>query len=460
MSFSSFPTQYAANISSNSVGQFSASKFAQNISGTGQIITAPDGSLHYVRNEGNTFAAPVIPPQGTQNEQHQTLLTIPITVPGAKPGDAQQTVHIQVLNPNPVPQAPAKFQMGQMQLPVQNQQPSGTTVLTVAYSPQDNKFLTNHTFPDSMTVVAALQPQDLQLLAHAQLAQISANNKPQMPLEQPAPHSNEQYNNNNDVVAIKQEPSNDWENVNAASSQNNGNFQQNCAPQSSLPLNLQPYLKFNPVKYETEPAQEAGTKQEENVKAKRKRKVKKKIPKVKAPKPGQVLIATAADGTTLFCCPECQMAYPEKENLEQHLTVHKIERRYICDICGAGLKRKEHLERHKSGHNPDRPYICSVCMKGFKRKEHLNLHFVIHSGLKNEICSECGKGFYRKDHLRKHANSHIAKRIKEELSGKSICPGGGIDQSKTTSDIISDNCPISISLDLNMPNKSENNTIS
>lgn len=122
-----------------------------------------------------------------------------------------------------------------------------------------------------------------------------------------------------------------------------------------------------------------------NGKAKKKRKYKKKPPKPKPPKPGQVHIATALDGTILFCCPECQMAYAEKTDLEQHLTVHKIERRYICDICGAGLKRKEHLERHKLGHSPERPHICSVCKKGFKRKEHLNLHFVIHSGDKTEV---------------------------------------------------------------------------
>lgn len=122
-----------------------------------------------------------------------------------------------------------------------------------------------------------------------------------------------------------------------------------------------------------------------NGKVKKKRKYKKKPPKPKPPKPGQVHIATALDGTILFCCPECQLAYPEKSDLEQHLTVHKIERRYICDICGAGLKRKEHLERHKLGHSPERPHICSVCMKGFKRKEHLNLHFVIHSGDKTEV---------------------------------------------------------------------------
>lgn len=122
-----------------------------------------------------------------------------------------------------------------------------------------------------------------------------------------------------------------------------------------------------------------------NGKVKKKRKYKKKPPKPKPPKPGQVHIATALDGTILFCCPECQMAYAEKTDLEQHLTVHKIERRYICDICGAGLKRKEHLERHKLGHSPERPHICSVCKKGFKRKEHLNLHFVIHSGDKTEV---------------------------------------------------------------------------
>lgn len=34
------------------------------------------------------------------------------------------------------------------------------------------------------------------------------------------------------------------------------------------------------------------------------------------------------------------------------------------------------------------------------------------------MCGECGKGFYRKDHLRKHANSHAAKRLKEELNAR------------------------------------------
>ncbi|KAJ8922943.1 hypothetical protein NQ315_001489 [Exocentrus adspersus] len=149
---------------------------------------------------------------------------------------------------------------------------------------------------------------------------------------------------------------------------------------------------------------------------KKKKKKKPEKEKKPRPKPGEIRLTTALDGSTLYCCPECHMAYPEKELLEQHLVGHTLERRFVCDICGAGLKRKDHLTRHKQSHNPERPYVCTVCLKAFKRKEQLTLHFVIHSGEKRHVCTECGKGFYRKDHLRKHTRSHIARRVKAELS--------------------------------------------
>uniref|UniRef100_A0A182XC09 C2H2-type domain-containing protein n=1 Tax=Anopheles quadriannulatus TaxID=34691 RepID=A0A182XC09_ANOQN len=151
---------------------------------------------------------------------------------------------------------------------------------------------------------------------------------------------------------------------------------------------------------------------------KKKRKKKKKPPKERKPrpKPGEIQVRTALDGSLLFLCPECQMAYPERELLEQHLIGHNLERRFICDICNAALKRKDHLTRHKQSHNPERPFACTICLKAFKRKEQLTLHFVIHSGEKRHVCQECGKGFYRKDHLRKHTRSHIARRLKAELS--------------------------------------------
>ncbi|XP_045497680.1 fez family zinc finger protein erm-like isoform X1 [Colias croceus] len=155
----------------------------------------------------------------------------------------------------------------------------------------------------------------------------------------------------------------------------------------------------------------------------RKKKKKKEVTTKKPrPKPGEIRITTALDGSTLYCCPECHMAYPERDLVDQHLVGHTMERKFICDICNAALKRKDHLTRHKQSHNAERPHVCSVCLKAFKRKEQLTLHFIIHSGEKRHVCNECGKGFYRKDHLRKHTRSHIARRVKAELSQETTTP--------------------------------------
>lgn len=426
--------------------QFGGGKLTQGVAtANGQVVGVLQGGengVHYIRPlDPSTFATSTSPSHS--NGQQTQIITLPITMPGAKPGDPQQTVQIQVVNPiqsavtlsqTTQSQSP-KYQISQIPLQTFGQ---GTTVLTVAYNPNQEgiQIVDGHNgIPEGMTVVAALQPQDIQLIQH----------------------NTEEMKNDKDgmvgtpVTIIKSEASKDDNNPEAGTSLATATYLQNSAVQeylqriqnATLPLSLQQFLKFNTdsvIKREqiTEDGvietiveqheQEQDTlimndlegeiEAEENAddadKGKKKKKYKKKPPKPKKPKPGQVHIATALDGTTLFCCPECHMAYPEKELLEQHLVGHKIERRFICDICGAGLKRKEHLERHKLGHNPERPFVCSVCMKGFKRKEHLNLHFVIHSGEKTEICSECGKGFYRKDHLRKHARSHITRRAKEQ----------------------------------------------
>ncbi|KAL5274827.1 hypothetical protein ACFFRR_001084 [Megaselia abdita] len=453
-------TSHPVTISESSLVQSSNLKLQSNIPlQNGQfVLSGVDGNVHndrtsiLINNQSNNqFSHQATPlsslsTSGTSESTNlnDSIITLPVTMPGSKPGEAQQTVHIQVMNPNAT-----KFQMGQIPITsLQSFPTNGTTVLTVAYNPTEGKFISNG-LPEGMTVVAALQPHDLQMLAQAQqhlnIQQqfIHHNNQDQSLVIQNVanePLEEIKHEVHIDEINVKQEPS-EWD---SSVSQNPSEYNDFLQSHS---FSLNSFLKFpGNIKQEIDTStnhyqdleqpseqlqvinqkilsEEDSKELENDLKSKRKRRPKKKTPKIKQPKPGQVLIATAIDGTTLFCCPECQMAYPEKENLEQHLTEHKIERRYICDICGAGLKRKEHLERHKSGHNPDRPYICSVCLKGFKRKEHLNLHFVIHSGEKTEVCSECGKGFYRKDHLRKHANSHAAKRLKEEMNSKaSGCP--------------------------------------
>lgn len=454
--------------------QFAAAKFTQNITtANGQVVgvlSGGEGGVHYLRPvDGSGFTT--TPAQN--NPQQQTVITLPITMPGAKPGDPQQTVQIQVVPAPPVSQnntvQSPKYHISQ--IPIQTFQ-QGTTVLTVAYSPQGPtgegvqlQVGDQQGIPEGMTVVAAIQPQDLQLIqAHnAHRDDLDKDGKEIIPVALIKSEHAKDSDNTPEFITTQASTSNvttvpsSWQSI--ATSTSVADYLSRIP--SALPMNLHQFLKFSAETIKRESQVESSplsvemgdaSAETQTIEAdpgglivsempeehpegevpKKKKKSKKKAPKPRRPKPGQVHIATALDGTTLFCCPECHLAYPEKELLEQHLVGHKIERRFICDICGAGLKRKEHLERHKLGHNPERPFVCSVCMKGFKRKEHLNLHYVIHSGEKNEVCEECGKGFYRKDHLRKHARSHLARRLKEEMNQQASTAQQAMDGQKVT----------------------------
>lgn len=131
------------------------------------LVSGADGNVQFLRQfDGSASIHQQQTNNNTSLQQAQTLI-LPITMPGDKPGDVQQTVQIQVLNPNQIQPSP-KFQMSPMQIPLQGfQQP---TVLTVAV-PQDGELLSNHGLPEGVTVLAAIQPQDLQLFA-AQTGQL------------------------------------------------------------------------------------------------------------------------------------------------------------------------------------------------------------------------------------------------------------------------------------------------
>ncbi|CAK1595877.1 unnamed protein product [Parnassius mnemosyne] len=443
-------------------GQLPVTKLQQNVSNNGTSLSQVVGMVGGVNlPEGVQYVRAL--DGGATLQSTPQLISVPIALPGAKPGDPQPTVQIQVLGPNLTLQAQQQPKY-QMQIPIQGFQQGGA-VLTVAYSPENTENggiqLLGNTLPEGLQVLAL--PQEMQLVQQTQTQdkdQMQQNIQHQVYVTQnhqivignpgdskPLNNNTSGENNNSVEIVIKEEcvENNDDESSQGTeasegmswqlgnSSQDLLKYLNQLPPQQAqaLPVSLQQFLRLNPTEIKKDSLEmevspttedkertvaEAVLDDDGVIRIKKKKKYKKKPPKPARPKPGQVVIATASDGTSIFCCPECQMAYPAKEQLEMHLIVHKIERRFICGICGAGLKRKEHLERHKLGHNPDRPYTCGVCNKGFKRREHLNLHTVIHSGIKTELCGECGKGFYRKDHLRKHARSHESKRARDEAN--------------------------------------------
>lgn len=118
--------------------QFTAGKITQNVTtANGQVVGVLQGGengVHYIRPlDANAFASATT---AQASQQTQTLITLPITMPGAKPGDPQQTVQIQVVNPAPTPVTQASAQSPKYQIsqiPIQNFG-QGATVVTVAYN--------------------------------------------------------------------------------------------------------------------------------------------------------------------------------------------------------------------------------------------------------------------------------------------------------------------------------------
>ncbi|XP_041978236.1 zinc finger and SCAN domain-containing protein 31-like isoform X2 [Aricia agestis] len=454
MNFAAFSSAGTHFVTTGS--QLPVTKIQQNVSNNGSLsqVVGMVGNM----GEGMQYVRTI---DGSSLQNTPQLITVPISLPGAKPGDPQPTVQIQVLGPNIQLQQQQQPKY-QMQIPIQGFQ-QGSALLTLAYSPEniDNGLLGlgSSSLPEGLQLLT--MPQEMQMQHRQQdIKEEATQNVHQVfitpdqqivisgPNGQKILNNNTSSDNNNSEITIKEEVCIEDESSQGTEtsdvqwqidnpSPDLVKYLNSLAPQQAqqLPPSLQQFLRLNPADIKKDEAVDNAMDEDRkdniteaivdedgniHIQSKKKKKYKRKPPKPAAPKPGQVIITTALDGTPLWCCPECQMAFPEKGELEAHLSVHKIERRFICGICGAGLKRKEHLERHKLGHNPERPYGCGVCGKAFKRREHLNLHTVIHSGVKTELCGECGKGFYRKDHLRKHMRSHLTRRAREEVGHSDI----------------------------------------
>ena len=132
MNFTPFSGFTTGSLPTGTVHQFATAKFAQNLTTGGQVVgvlSGGEGGVHYLRPvDPNGFAVA----QSGNNQQHQ-IITLPITVPGKDGTQQQQTVQIQVVNPNVTQGGNGGDQKYQFLGPFP---PTGSTVLTLAYSQQ------------------------------------------------------------------------------------------------------------------------------------------------------------------------------------------------------------------------------------------------------------------------------------------------------------------------------------
>ncbi|XP_068631401.1 zinc finger protein 1 isoform X2 [Battus philenor] len=114
-----------------------------------------------------------------------------------------------------------------------------------------------------------------------------------------------------------------------------------------------------------------------------------------------------------FHCSQCRGAYPTRDQLERHETLHSPSTqvdtdRYTCKICHKSFLNVYRLQRHMISHDESavlRKFKCNDCDKAFKFKHHLKEHLRIHSGEKPFECANCGKKFSHSGSYSSHTTS-------------------------------------------------------
>nr|CAI5869090.1 unnamed protein product [Callosobruchus analis] len=101
-------------------------------------------------------------------------------------------------------------------------------------------------------------------------------------------------------------------------------------------------------------------------------------------------------------CHVCQKSYSTRTSLKNHLATHSDIRSFQCDVCAKMFKTNRRLYVHKFCHATEEKYQCEICLQKFKVKQYLKYHMIKHSTVKPFECDICKKRFKHKKSFEKH----------------------------------------------------------
>ncbi|XP_076438569.1 uncharacterized protein LOC143277575 [Babylonia areolata] len=116
-------------------------------------------------------------------------------------------------------------------------------------------------------------------------------------------------------------------------------------------------------------------------------------------------------GPMPFNCPHCPLAFSLSCNLKTHLRTHSGEKPFTCQVCGRGFSQSIALKVHVRKHTGERPFKCPHCPMAFAASSNLSRHVLKHTGQRPYRCSYCTAAFSQPGSLKTHTRSkHTGER--------------------------------------------------
>merc|ERR1719319_149743 len=113
-----------------------------------------------------------------------------------------------------------------------------------------------------------------------------------------------------------------------------------------------------------------------------------------------------------FSCTLCQKKFTLAAYLKNHMVTHNQENPHACTQCRKKFIHAGHLRRHMTNcHNINATekdetihFQCPPCQMEFERRDEMEEHMAIHKDIL--ACSRCADTFTNQSHLRRHINIH------------------------------------------------------